>query len=136
MKRLSRRTLLRGGGGLALSLPLLEAMLPSASAQAADTPRRILFEFKSNGDQTARRFTATGETTFAFDEFLAPLEPYRSELLILNKLNRRYNTLGDKRSDGHQQGGHCVTHQFFHGCSFRWMFGKACTVGTRQSTPF
>ena len=80
-------------------------MLPKANAQAADTPRRILFEFKANGDQTARRFTATGETTFAFDEFLAPLEPYRSELLILNKLNRRYNTLGDKRSDGHQQGG-------------------------------
>ena len=105
MKRLSRRTLLRGGGGLALSLPLLEAMLPSASAQAADTPRRILFEFKANGDQTARRFTATGETTFAFDEFLAPLEPYRNELLILNKLNRRYSTLGDKRADGHQQGG-------------------------------
>ena len=105
MKRLSRRTLLRGGGGLALSLPLLEAMLPQASAQAADTPRRILFEFKANGDQTARRFTATGETTFAFDEFLAPLEPYRSDLLVLNKLNRRYNSLGDKRSDGHQQGG-------------------------------
>src|SRR3954470_21822250 len=71
MKRLNRRTLLRGGGGLALSLPLLEAMLPTASAQAVDTPRRILFEFKANGDQTARRFTATGETTFAFGEFLA-----------------------------------------------------------------
>ena len=105
MKRLSRRTLLRGGGSLALSLPLLEAMLPKASAQAMDTPRRILFEFKANGDQTARRFTATGETTFQFDEFLAPLEPYRSDLVILNKLNRRYGTLGDKRSDGHQQGG-------------------------------
>jgi hypothetical protein len=105
MKRLNRRTLLRGGGGLALSLPLLEAMLPTASAQAADTPRRILFEFKANGDQTSRRFTAMGETTFAFDEFLAPLEPYRDELLILNKLNRRYGQLGEKRSDGHQQGG-------------------------------
>jgi uncharacterized protein DUF1552 len=105
MKRLNRRTLLRGGGSLALSLPLLEAMLPSASAQAADLPRRILFEFKANGDQTARRFTATGETTFAFDEFLAPLEPYRDELLILNKLDRRYGLLGRKRSDGHQQGG-------------------------------
>jgi hypothetical protein len=104
MKRLSRRTVLRGGG-LALSLPLLEAMLPKASAQAIATPRRILFEFKANGDQTARRFTSTGETTFAFDEFLAPLEPYRSELLILNKLNRRYGQLGEKRSDGHQQGG-------------------------------
>jgi hypothetical protein len=104
MKRLNRRTLLRGGG-LALSLPLLDAMLPKASAQAADTPRRILFEFKANGDQTARRFTATGETTFAFDEFLSPLEPYRSDLVILNKLARRYNQLGEKRSDGHQQGG-------------------------------
>jgi len=58
MKRLSRRTLLRGGGGLALSLPLLEAMLPQASAQAADTPRRILFEFKPNGDQTLEYGTA------------------------------------------------------------------------------
>jgi Protein of unknown function (DUF1552) len=105
MKRLSRRTLLRGGGGLALSLPLLEAMLPSASAQAAATPRRILFEFKANGDQTARRFTDTTETGFKFDEFLAPLEPYRNELLILNKLERRYGQLGAKRSDGHQQGG-------------------------------
>src|SRR5689334_7058418 len=105
MKRLNRRTLLRGGGGLALSLPLLDAMLPQASAQSADTPRRILFEFKANGDQTARRFTATGATTFAFDEFLAPLEPYRSDLVILKKLNRRYNRLGDKRSDGHHQGG-------------------------------
>ncbi len=105
MKRLSRRTLLRGGAGLGLSLPLLDAMLPSASAQAAATPRRILFEFKANGDQTARRFTATGETSFAFDEFLSPLEPYRNELLGLNKLNRRYGSLGDKRSDGHQQGG-------------------------------
>ncbi len=104
MKRLSRRTMLRGGG-LAMSLPLLEAMLPKASAQAAATPRRILFEFKANGDQTDRRFTATGETSFAFDEFLAPLEPYRSDLVILNKLARRYGELGEKRSDGHQQGG-------------------------------
>ena len=105
MRRLSRRTLLRGGG-LALSLPLLDAMVPSrARAQDAATPRRILFEFKANGDQTARRFTATGESSFAFDEFLAPLEPYRKVLLVLNKLARRYNLLGEKRSDGHQQGG-------------------------------
>ena len=76
MKRLDRRTLLRGGG-LALSLPLLDAMLPKASAQAADTPRRILFEFKANGDQTAKRFVSTEETAFQLGEFLAPLEPGR-----------------------------------------------------------
>lgn len=104
MKPLSRRTLLRGGG-LAMSLPLLEAMSPKASAQTATAPRRILFEFKPNGDQTDRRFSATGETTFAFDEFLSPLEPYRNDLVIINKLARRFNELGEKRSDGHQQGG-------------------------------
>jgi hypothetical protein len=104
MKRLDRRTLLRGGG-LALSLPLLDAMLPKASAQANDTPRRILFEFKANGDQTAQRFLSTEETGFQLGEFLAPLEPYRNEILIVNKLAHRYNLLGEKRSDGHQQGG-------------------------------
>jgi hypothetical protein len=105
MKRLSRRTLLRGGG-LAMSLPLLEAMMPQkASAQAAAAPRRILFEFKANGDQTDLRFTDTGETTFGFGEFLAPLEPYRSDLVVINKLARRFGELGEKRSDGHQQGG-------------------------------
>jgi hypothetical protein len=88
-----------------MSLPLLDAMIPHASAQEADTPRRILFEFKANGDQTNRRFTQMGETAFQFDEFLAPLEAYRSDLLVLANLNRRYYSLGEKRSDGHQQGG-------------------------------
>ncbi|MET0793994.1 MAG: DUF1552 domain-containing protein, partial [Polyangiaceae bacterium] len=69
-------------------------------------PRRIIFVFQANGDQTSRRFIDRGETTFTFDEFLAPLEPYRNELLLLNRLDRRYYKFAaGERSDGHQQGG-------------------------------
>jgi hypothetical protein len=107
MKPLSRRTLLRGASGVALGLPLLEAMLPkSARAQAAMAPRRILFHFQANGDEIVQRFKATGETAFQFGEFLAPLEPYRNEVLILNRLDKRYGQLPrDKVADNHQQGG-------------------------------
>lgn len=107
MKRLSRRTLLRGAGGIGLSLPFLEAMHPgSVSAQAMPSPRRILFAFQANGDQANARFTEAGETTFQLGEFLAPLEAYRSDLLFLNRLDRRFYQLGeDERSDNHQQGG-------------------------------
>jgi hypothetical protein len=107
MNRLSRRTLLRGASGVALGLPLLEAMLPkSARAQAAMAPRRILFHFQANGDEIATRFTQAGETTFQFGEFLAPLEPYRNELLILNRLDKRFGQLPrDKVADNHEQGG-------------------------------
>ncbi len=107
IQRLSRRTLLRGAAGVGIGLPLLEAMMPRAASGATSAaPKRILFVFQPNGDQTNRRFIDKGETTFTFDEFLAPLEPYRKDLLILNRLDRRYGKFmtGD-RADGHQQGG-------------------------------
>ena len=106
-KQLSRRTLLRGAGGAALALPMLEIMQPrKATAQTAAPPRRIIFVFQANGDEIATRFTATGETTFQLGEFLAPLEPYRNELLFLNGLDKKYGELPeDARADNHQQGG-------------------------------
>jgi Protein of unknown function (DUF1552) len=99
--------MLRGAGGVALGLPLLDAMQPRAArAQASSAPRRILFVFQANGDQTKQRFTSSGETDFVLGEFLSPLEPYRKELLFLNRLNKRFYELPeDARSDNHQQGG-------------------------------
>ncbi|HEX2674483.1 MAG TPA: hypothetical protein VHM25_26590, partial [Polyangiaceae bacterium] len=64
-ERLSRRTLLRGAAGLGIGLPLLEAMLPrSANGATPVAPRRIMFVFQANGDQTKRRFIDSGETSF------------------------------------------------------------------------
>jgi hypothetical protein len=107
MKRLSRRTLLRGASGIGLALPLLDVMRPSSlSAESATAPRRILFCFQANGDEPAARFGATGETSFELGEFLEPLEPYRSDLLFVNNLNRRFYELPEgERADNHEQGG-------------------------------
>ncbi len=107
MTRISRRALLRGAGGIGLSLPFLDAMRPrAAQAQTMPSPRRILFAFQANGDQPSTRFSATGETTFQLGEFLAPLEPYRSDLLFLNRLDRNFYDLPEgERADNHQQGG-------------------------------
>jgi hypothetical protein len=82
-------------------------MMPrSARAQAGMSPRRILFAFQANGDQIAQRFTTVGETNFQFGEFLAPLEPYRNELLILNRLDKRFGQLPSGQvADNHEQGG-------------------------------
>lgn len=103
--RLSRRTLLRGAGGVAIALPFLEAMGEQAHAQTSGT-RRLIFEFKPNGDQTNRRFDQVGETDFVLGEFLAPLEPYRENLLFANLLNKRFDRLpSGQRADQHQQGG-------------------------------
>lgn len=103
--RLSRRTLLRGAGGVAIALPFLEAMEEPARAQSSAI-RRLIFEFKPNGDQTSRRFTHAGETDFVLGEFLAPLEPYRQDLLFANLLNKYFDRLPtSERADQHQQGG-------------------------------
>jgi hypothetical protein len=106
-KRISRRTLLRGASGVALALPFLDAMRPRAArAQAALTPRRIIFAFQANGDEVATRFTTVGETNFVFGEFLAPLEPYRQDLLLLHKLDKKFGKLpAGSVADNHEQGG-------------------------------
>ncbi len=85
---------------------MLDAMRPESAHARVESPRRIIFEFKPNGDETNRRFISDGETDFEFDEFLAPLEPYRDELLILNRLDKRYFEIPQsERADNHQQGG-------------------------------
>jgi len=106
MPALNRRTFLRGAG-VALGLPLLDAMIPArASAQSMMPPKRVIFEFKPNGDQIAQRFAMRHETNFQLGEFLLPLEPYRNELLFLENVDKRFGRLGDgERADAHQQGG-------------------------------
>jgi hypothetical protein len=105
--RISRRAVLRGLGGVTLALPMLDVMGPrGAHAQNAAAPRRILFLFQANGDQTKARFTSTGATDFGLGEFLQPLEPYRNELLFLNNIHRRFYELPEgSRADNHEQGG-------------------------------
>jgi hypothetical protein len=110
MKQLNRRTFLRGAAGAALSLPLLDVMMPSkARAQTVTFPKRVLFVFQPNGDEIAARFVSRGETNFVLGEFLEPLEPHRNEILIIEGLEKRYGEFPDsERADNHEQGGSCL----------------------------
>lgn len=58
---LSRRTLLRGSG-VALALPMLEAMIP-IKVRAADAPKRFIAFFYPNGTDPGRWQPATGPLT-------------------------------------------------------------------------
>lgn len=106
MKRISRRALLCGAGGIGLALPMLELMRPRVLRAQTVAPRRIMFVFQANGDHTAARFAGGADTNFELGDFLRPLEPYKRELLFLNRLHRRFHELPQgERADNHQQGG-------------------------------
>jgi len=112
MKKLSRRTLLRGAAGTALGLPFLEAMLgPRRTvAQGAEIPKRVIFFFSSCGVNPDTWWGSGGETDFVMGESLAPLERMRDDLVILDNLRMR--TAAERRGDGgngHDVGtGHCL----------------------------
>jgi hypothetical protein len=85
---LSRRQLLRGIGA-ALSLPLLDAMIPALSAVAATAAkpvRRLGFVYTPNG-AIMQNWTPTGVgTDFELGPILKPLEPVRDHVVILSGL--------------------------------------------------
>ncbi|MDZ4696876.1 MAG: DUF1552 domain-containing protein [Deltaproteobacteria bacterium] len=106
MKRLHRRTVLRGAGGVALALPFLDAMRPNKALAQNAPPRRVMFVFKANGNEHATRFKTAGVTDYELGEFLEPLEPYRKEMLLLNGIDKFHGKVpGLERADAHQQGG-------------------------------
>jgi hypothetical protein len=96
-KTLSRRTVLRGAG-VALGLPWLEAMMPSArAAQAIKSPVRMAVLYMANGVNTSQ-WTPEGEgKDFKLSPTLQPLEDLQDQVLVLSNLwNAAANT-----GDGH-----------------------------------
>ena len=97
---LSRRTILRGLGA-AISLPLLDAMVPAfASPSLAATPRRLAFIYVPNGilmDQWTPQGIGSG---FELSRILAPLAPHRENILVLSGLAQNTGrALGDSTGD-------------------------------------
>ena len=92
-KRLERRTFL-GGLGSMVALPFLDAMAPALSA-ATVQPKRLGFVYFPNGaimDQWIPKTTGSG---FEFPSTLAPLEPFRDQLVVIGNLARAGTTIGD-----------------------------------------
>ena len=111
-KSISRRTVLRGLG-TAVSLPLLDAMIPALTA-AQNTPakavRRLAVVYHPNG-VVYENWLPTGEgTDFTFSRVLAPLEPFRSRVNIITGLaDRQAEALGDGGGDHSRASGSYLT---------------------------
>ena len=91
---LSRRTVLKGAGGVAIALPWLEAMTRERPAQATmpgTTPKRFLAVYWPGGTvrqgSLGDRYTPSGtETAFTLSPILSPLEPVKGSILIADGL--------------------------------------------------
>src|SRR3984957_12781005 len=95
-KRLSRRTMLRGLGA-AISLPLLDAMVPAFASPVA--PQRLAFIYVPNGI-LMNQWTPTSGGDFELTRILTPLAPHRENLLVLSGLTQNTGrALGDAASD-------------------------------------
>jgi uncharacterized protein DUF1552 len=79
-KILTRRTLLRGAGGVAIGLPFLEEMRPRAArAQTADPPMRLITLFFGLG-------VAREESLKKFASSLEPFKPLEKKMAIFTNL--------------------------------------------------
>ncbi len=83
-RHLSRRAVLRGVG-TALSLPLLESMVPAMSAVPAPRTRFGAIYFP-HGATMARWTPANEGRDFTFSEILQPLEPFRARINVITNL--------------------------------------------------
>ncbi len=88
---LSRRTLLRGLGGVAVSLPWLEAMGPqnawAENAKPQDVaPNRMAFLYVPNGVNMADWTPAKEGSDFELPAILSPLQKVKDKLLVMTGL--------------------------------------------------
>lgn len=111
-KALSRRTVLRGMGA-AVALPLLDAMVPALTAQV-NTParpvRRLGVVYHPNGVIYHNWLpTGTGRD-FMLSRTLAPLEPFRDQLIVVTGLSsHQAEALGDGGGDHSRASGTYLT---------------------------
>src|SRR3954454_11384784 len=101
-RHLSRRTLLRGVG-TALSLPILDAMVPAhtALAKTAANPQiKLGLCFIPHGAVQAN-WTPIGEgTDLKLSRTLAPLEPYKNQVTVLSNLAHKMAAPGRPGDNG------------------------------------
>lgn len=106
-KALHRRTFLRGLGA-AISLPMLDAMVPAVTtAAAAARPVRLVFTYMPIGTTMTEWLPKTTGRDYQMSRILKPLEPFRQDISVLSGLDHaNANALGDGPGD-HARAGAC-----------------------------
>jgi len=110
--KLSRRTVIRGAGTIAIALPWLEVMGHGrrARAQTATVPlKRLVTVYQPGGavrsGANGDKYTPTGsETSFTLSPILAPLQPMQSRLIVVDGLNLTCGDQGKYAVEQHQGG--------------------------------
>jgi hypothetical protein len=102
-KALPRRTMLRGMG-VTLALPFLDAMVPALGAVPA-APRRLGFIYIPNGAVMSKWLPAGEGALQELPPTLAPLAPFRSQVVIPVGLSQRMaEAFGDGNGDHSRAG--------------------------------
>jgi hypothetical protein len=96
MRKLDRRRFLRGLGGAALALPLLES-LDVRPARAQAFPRRLVIVFTANGMPVSSWKPTGSEKSFTLSPILAPLTGHQKDLIVLSGVDMEssYHGVGD-----------------------------------------
>jgi hypothetical protein len=109
---MSRRTVLRGMGAT-VALPLLDAMVPALTAFAqtpAKARRRLAVVYHPNGVVYENWVPDGIGAGFEFSPILSPLEPFRSQLVVVTGLaSRPAEALGDGGGDHSRGSGSYLT---------------------------
>ena len=111
-KRLRRRTFLRGLG-TALSIPMLDAMVPALGrGRAVDlkAPVRMAFVYVPNGIIMKEWTPSTTGPDYQFTRILKPLEVFRKNIYVLSNLDSHTgDALGDGPGDHARAGASFLT---------------------------
>jgi len=100
-KPLPRRTVLRGLG-IAIALPMLEAMAPAARAMdAAARPKRLSVFYTPNGMMMDQFRPAAPGSLAGLPPILAPLEPFRERIAVVTGLGHPMAAAMGDRPAGH-----------------------------------
>jgi len=100
VNKLKRRDFLRGVTASAAMLPFLESL--QARAQADDYPLRVLIVFSANGTIYDNWRPSGSETEFQLGPILAPLEPHKAKIMVLDEIDNESAHHGP--GDGHMTG--------------------------------
>ena len=100
-KKLSRRAVLRGAGGIAIALPFLDIMRPSQGlSNPGAAPKRLILLSTPNGTIADRWFpdpSQIGGSDIQLSPILAPLERHKQDINILLGMDNKAEVWGHLR---------------------------------------
>ncbi len=88
MKHLNRRSLLRGGAAIALSLPALQLFREQRGmAQEGNVPKRLIVIFHGNGIRSEDWYPDTTGTSYDLKEGLKPLAAFQDRMIVTHGIH-------------------------------------------------